>query len=352
MLPVSSSNSSKKKIDMSDDSELDQDGGGNLNRRKFLSACSASSLMLADGSCAAADDGAAPPAGDAPTTAVDFSRSFLYCTPKGTDIWVRPQIECICQVFDRRTGAVDEYVLSVVAKTGLTRSSSGVLQPGYDYWIIFSKQYVYTRRTHTSSYFNNPTTLELDEFGMAKWRLQRVAATRLHSAADLRRALEAWEPLVARTEFSSGDRSRGFVIEYPVKWADFSLTEDKFRIETGPVVLLDMQRNRAGEPAKFEDFQWAHLDYRSFDQVRCLLDQPTPILTGASFTPPAEHQRDRRRHPALTSADVKQIETRCFDWPASPIPAKAMRELLQTDHYSAVADYRAATELYSLPASG
>ena len=281
---------------------------------------------------------------------IDFSRSFLYCTPKGTDIWVRPQIECTCVVANRATGATDAYVLSVVAKTGLTKSSSGELTPGYDYWIIFSDDYVYTRRTHASSYCNNPTTLALADFGIAKWHINRTSATPLESGSDLRRALESWQPLVARTRFSNQEKSTDCTIEYPVKWADFNQKTDAFRVETGPVLLLDPERVRAGQPAKFKDFQWAHLDYHSFDQVRCMLDQPTPILGGASFVPPREHSRENRPNAPLSQTDVQRIETRLFQWRDAPVSAAAMRSLLQTDHYSGMAEHDVKTELYALNA--
>jgi hypothetical protein len=254
-------------------------------------------------------------------------------------------------VRDHVTGRSSEYILSVVAKTGLNRDpQTDARSPGYDYWIIFSDQHVYTRRTHTSSYFNNPTTLPVDEFGMAKWRLQQAPAVRLRAAGAVRRALEAWRPIVARSMFSSTDGSRSVAVDYPVKWADFHVESDGFRVETGPIVLLDPDKVHVDRPPKFADFQWSHVDYRSFDRVRCLLDRPTPILTGADFTPPAEHGREQRESKALTAEQVARIQARLEDWPETPIGVEAMRKLLRTDHYSEVVELPAATELYALDA--
>jgi hypothetical protein len=281
--------------------------------------------------------------------AIDFAQSFLYCTPRETEIWVRPQIECRLEVFDNNSQRSDEYVLSVVAKTGLTRNqSTGGLDPGYDYWIIFSRSHVYTRRTHTSSYFNNPTTLTLDEFGIADWRFSRRAAQALRSGAEVREALKNWRPIVARTVFLREDQSGGFAIDYPVKWADFNLRTNEFRVETGPVLLLDQERVEVGKPLEFADFRWAHLDYHRLDNVRCLLDRPTPILVDATFTPPSEHNRQHRKNSALTPQQVERIEQRLFDWPDGPLEPEAMRGLFQTDHSSEAVERPATTTLYAL----
>ncbi len=289
---------------------------------------------------------------DAPSngsTAIDFSRSFLYCRPSGTKIHVRPQIECHCVARDRESGTTDEYVLGVVAKTGLKPDSSDRGQaPGYDYWIIFSKEHIYTRRTHTSSYFNNPTTLTVDEFGASSWHVERSPATRLASGGDVRRAVETWRPLVARTVFTDSERAVDVTVEYPVKWVDFNLETDEFRVETGPVVLLWPESVRVGRPAAFDDFRWAHLDYHSLERVRCLLDVPTSILTGATFSPPAEHGRGGRASRALLAKDVERIERRLYDWPSAPVPAPTLRALLSTDHYSIAIEREAATEVYAL----
>lgn len=314
-----------------------------FNRRRFVTSCAGGALITSRAT--AAEDTSSP----VNTMAIDFDRSFLFCTPKGTDLWVRSRIETRMEVFDRRRGEIDEYVLSVVAKTGLTKNhSTGVPDPGYDYWIIFSKKHVYTRRTHTSSYFNNPTTLTLDEFGVASWRLLRSPALELRTVTDLRRALENWHPIVARSEFSNDHGNSGFAIEYPVKWADCNLQMNAFRVETGPVILVDLSKIQAGRPLRFEDFQWAHLDYHSFDRMRCLLDVSTPILTGATFSPPREHGREERANPPLSESSLQQIKQHLFHWADAPISETAMQDLFQTDHYSTQKELTGSTKLYAL----
>jgi hypothetical protein len=263
-------------------------------------------------------------------TVTDFSRSFCHCVPKPGSIWVRIQVECRCEVFDRASGGSDEYILGVRAQTGLHKEST--IDPGYDFWVIFSKKYVYNKRVHTSSYNNNPNRVPVDEYGPIGWHLQPCPATPIRSAAEFRKALQAWQPITARSVFASADGSRGFAIEYPVKWADANLKTDTFRVETGPVILLEQDRARVGNNLEFEDFQWAYLDYYSFDQVRCFLERPTPILAT----------------PALTVKQVQQIEKRLFTGWKPPIPVSALQKLFQTNHYSAVTHLPVTTSLYAL----
>ena len=280
------------------------------------------------------------------TTATDFSRSFCHYTATGEKrIWVRIQIECRCQIFDRSWGDSDEYLLTVKTQTGLrTQPPSDALDPGYDFWMIFSKKHVFIKRVHTSSYNHNPTRNKVEDFEATGWHLEPSPARELRSGAEIREALEAWLPLVARSEFVDADGLRGYVIEYPVKWADGN-PDNTFRIETGPVVLLDTEKVKVGQSPDFDDFQWAYLDYRSLDQVRCFLERSTSILSGATYQPPAHVPR---RHPALTAEQVARIEGRLFEGWKPPIPVDQLRRLFQTDHHSAIAHLPVATKLYAL----
>lgn len=282
----------------------------------------------------------------ATTTALDFARSFCYYIPRSQPIWVRIQAECRCEIVDNATGRADAYVLGVRTQTGLrTTPPSDALDPGYDFWMIFSRRHIFVRRGHTSVYTRNPTRVPVEEFVTTGWQLRSAPATALDSPAAILAALQAGRVIVARTSFAAADGTRTYAIEYPVKWADGDATNDAFRVETGPVVLLDPDRVRVGTPPEFDDFQWAYLDYHAFDTVRCLLERPTSILSAATYqASPATP----RRHPALSAEQVAQIEARLYEGWDTPIPPAALRQLLQTDHYSAVEHRQAKTVLYAL----
>ena len=318
-------------------------------RRSFIAASGAGAFtgaLLLHAPQASAEE---PGEGGASTEAIDFPNSFLYCSPTDSGIWVRAQLECRGCLTDLASGESNEYVLGVMAKTGLTPDPrTGQMAPGYDYWIIFSKTHVFTKRSHSSAYLNNPTVLEQKDFGEANWRLQRVSAEPLLTAADIRGALAAWRRIAAKTVFTSADGARQYTVEYPVKWADYSQKTDGFRVETGPVFLLDPDKTRVGAVPAFEDFQWAHFDYHNFDAVRCILEQPTSILADATFTPPAEHGRQSRNTAALKDAQVKEIQDALYSGNHVTLPRDTVRSLLSIDHYSRASDVSVTNELYAL----
>jgi hypothetical protein len=314
-----------------------------LNRRTFIaSAVSGSSLLLPSLRGLSGVTNPDIQAGTA-ATAIDFDRSFCHCIPKPGSIWVRIQIECRCEVFDRASGGSDEYILGVRAQTGLHKEPAG--DPGYDFWVIFSKKYVYNKRVHTSSYNNNPNRVPVDQYGPIGWHVQSCAATPIHSAEEFRKALQAWKRISARSVFTSADGSRGFAIEYPVKWADANLKTDTFRVETGPVILLEQDRARVGTNLEFEDFQWAYLDYHSLDQVRCFLERPTSILSNVAYTTSSSTPSP---NPVLTVKQVDQIEKRLFSGWKPPISISGLQKLFQTNHYSAITHIPVTTSLYAL----
>ena len=318
---------------------------GSVGRRSFLRASGAAAaagllINLPEQLVSGAETSGAS------GTATDFVRSFLHCAPNKSGIWVRVQMECFCTLIDRASGKSDEFALGVVAKTGLTKDpKTGGLTPGYDYWLIFSKDKVYTRRTHASAYGRNPTTLTEAEFGPFGWHLEPVPATPLTAIDEMRSALKAWKRIVARTEFPSADGKLAYRIDYPVKWMDVGVEKPQYRVETGPVVLLDPDKTKVGTAPALEDFQWAYLDFHSPDSVRCLLDRPTPILSEATFFPPKEDKRESRPNPALTAEQAQAIEKRLFAEWQPPIPVDAMRELFSTDHYSDMVERKAKNTL-------
>jgi hypothetical protein len=273
----------------------------------------------------------------------------MHCAPNKAGIWVRIQMECFCRLIDRASGKSDEFALGVVAKTGLTKDpkSPGALTPGYDYWLIFSKDTVYTRRTHASVYLRNPTTLNEAEFGKFGWKLVSSSGTKLSDVAAIKTALESGKRLIARSEFASANGARSYQVEYPVKWADCGVDKKQYRVETGPVVLLDPERAMQGKSPVPEDFQWAYVDFRQADSVRLLLDRPTPILSEAGFFPPKEDKRESRPNPPLTAEQVALLQ-KCVGADGAPIPPKGMRELFSTDHYSDAAERKSINTLYAI----
>ena len=228
-------------------------------------------------------------------------------------------------------------MLGVVAKTGLTPiPEGGALAPGYDYSLIFSRTQVYTKRSHASALFNNPSGQSIEDFGEAGWKLHEVPAEPLVNPREIQAALQAGQSITAQTRFESRDGARVWHVTYPVKWADCALDGSAFRIETGPVLFLDPELHRPDTPPAFEAFQWMHLDYHALQGVRCLVEQPTPLFSDAEYAP----GRDRV---GIKADDVAEIRRG-----AHTVTDAQARSLLSTDHYGVAESRLAAHALFSL----
>ena len=156
----------------------------------------------------------------------------------------------------------------------------------------------------------------------------------------IREVLREWKPVMARTEFNSVDGKRGFTVEYPVKWADGN-EDDSFRVETGPVVLLDPDKVQIGESPQFNDFQWAYLDYRSLDHTKVFLERTTPVLSGTLWN------SRLGKNTALAPEQRELIEKRLYtDW-QPPIPVNDLKTVFSRNHYSTAEQRVAATRLFT-----
>ena len=285
-----------------------------------------------------------------PHEAIDFARSFFWYTPRNKTFTVRIQIECRLTVFDDSSGSTDEYLLSVRTQTGLrSNPPSDTVDPGYDFWMIMAPEQIHIRRNHVSMYNDNPSIAPFDAFADTGRHLTRVAADRLETVVDVSRAVRSFRPIVARTRFTSANSLCGYAIEYPVKWADGDKRTDVFRVETGPVLLTDAERSKPGEPLAMNNIDWAYLDYNKFDQVRCFLERPTSVLSGAT-APGAVHkgQIGTRRNPALTANDMTAIRAGFDAQLAREIGNGDLHQLLHTNHYSKIDHRPASTEIFAL----
>jgi hypothetical protein len=259
---------------------------------------------------------------------------------------VRIQAECVCTLTDHTTGMSDTYVLGVRTQTGLrTDPPSDALDPGYDFWMTFSAHHVYVKRNHASFHTNNPTRVPVDAFIETGWHLNQANALPVEEASVILDALQRGERLTARTHFASSDETRSWTIEYPIKWADADPVKHAFRVETGPVLVIDPEQATPAAPLSFSDFTWTYLDYHDFDSVRCLMEQPTSILTGATY--PASPATPRL-YPPLDDETIGELNAWLFRNPDAPISSAELGILLQTNHYSAVGVRAAQTRIFSL----
>jgi len=198
---------------------------------------------------------------------VDFARSFLTFRvdttkkPPRTASHQPPyslnnariQLECRCQITERRTGNVETFVLGASCKTERVGVDRDIwLQPNADFAPIFSQ----TRFMHLKTYVRAGVDVELyppgsgrqsdrqsgnieDAFDRVSVNVTEAAGRVLPAARDIVEAALANQRLVARTEFAS-DRYT-VVLEHPVKTINANERDWIYQTDTGPVLFPDLE---------------------------------------------------------------------------------------------------------------
>jgi hypothetical protein len=235
----------------------------------------------------------------------DFARSFVTFRvdtlkkPPGTMTHepaytlnnARVPIECHCEITEKATGQVQEFVLGANCKTERVGAVSNLFtEPNADFSPVFSPgQFLLLKAfdradkgvlLHPPSLGVQPerqSGLVSEAFDRVKIEMVRCAARELGSAADIVAAVLGNQVLVAQTRFAS-DRYR-VVLEYPVKTINANEREMIYQTDTGPVLFPDLR------PDPPELIRGLELAFAAFNQplwTEFLLRVRTPVADSIS----------------------------------------------------------------------
>jgi hypothetical protein len=167
----------------------------------------------------------------------------------------RIQVDCWCEVQERRTGARVEFLLGASCKTERVNVPEGIwTQPNADFIPVVSRDQFLTVKTFDHA--GRRVMLyppELGEqphrhivpvekaFDALTFQIRRLEAEALEGIEELIDAARSGRPLVARTELAN-ERYRA-CLQYPVKTLNFSERERFYQTDTGPVLLPDLSRD-------------------------------------------------------------------------------------------------------------
>ena len=106
----------------------------------------------------------------------------------------------------------------------------------------------------------------------------RFPASRvLNTPEAINKATEQNVPLVGRTELR-GKNQRRYVLEYPIKTMNFRPENASFQVDTGPLLVPDLD---AEEAKSIDRLEMAHIAYNRLDRAEFILRRPTPITDDA-----------------------------------------------------------------------
>ncbi len=202
---------------------------------------------------------------------VDFSRSFLTFRidylkrpaetashePPSSLNNARIQLECVCSIMDKTTGATQTFVMGASCKTERVGVDRDIwIEPNADFVPILSDHDFLIIKTYDTANKGVPfyppsrgTQPErqvgrtADAFDSVRIDVARAPAERLESAARIVEATldPVRPPLAARTSIGT-DRYTA-VLEYPVKTMNASERDFIYQTDTGPVILPDFTRD-------------------------------------------------------------------------------------------------------------
>lgn len=251
----------------------------------------------------------------------DFSRSYLrfridrLVQPAITVTHVMPttvnnvriNVECRCELLDRRTGRAQQYVLGASCKTERVGVDRDVwLQPNADFCLIASEEEFLVIKSWAKNgmvLVRHPeadgTPLERqsgnsrDAWAELSLQMRPARGEALLEVDAVIDAIRNDRPLVSHTEFDDGPWH--VTIDHPVKTINYSERERIYQTDTGPILFPDLSPERlAGCERLVQCFDLAYSAFNSKDWAEFIVNVPTPAGEGISVN---HYSRPRRIAP-------------------------------------------------------
>ena len=230
----------------------------------------------------------------------DFSRSFVTFRvdtlkklpqtashkPPFTLNNARVQLECRCEITEKKTGRSEEFVLGHHGKTERVGVEKDIwLKPNAEYSHIFSLQNFNVLKTYdhigvTVNRFSSEKAIQGDRYGGDPFDAYDDVKIDLCSCQG--KVLEYNQQIVeailnnvrmsARTTIE--DECYLVVIDYPVKSINANERDNIYQTDTGPILLPDF----SCEPGKWIDgLELAFSAFNSSDWIEFIVRTPTPV---------------------------------------------------------------------------
>lgn len=218
----------------------------------------------------------------------DFSRSYLRWSvndPREPNT-VRIQFDARAEIVDERTGEREEFFLITPCKSEVMYVRRNMWQePNYEFVGIWSNRQFRIFRTWAWIPKKFPpgktdgVVQALDErFKDVKLVVQRFSRVRvLKTSRDVVKATLTRAPIVAFHEIRDPKRKRRAIFEYPVKTMNIIADQNKFQVDTGPLLFADLGSN---SPHQIAWLTPAFAVYNTFDYVEFVLRAPMPVAKG------------------------------------------------------------------------
>jgi hypothetical protein len=237
----------------------------------------------------------------------DFGRSFLTFRidmlkkqpitvshkPPFTLNNARIQLDCRCQITFPDSGQTTEYVLTASCKSEQVAVTEGIwTEPNADMCAVGSQDdFMIVKswdrnnkgvKLYPPSLGDQPErqiTKVADALDSLKIHIHLTTGTLLENVDQIVEAVLANRPVVSRTEYTTGD-GLSVVLEYPVKTINASERENFYQIDTGPVLFVAADTEKAENP--IARLRHAFIAHNAPDWAEFIVNVPTPLADGIS----------------------------------------------------------------------
>ena len=229
---------------------------------------------------------------------IDFStgkmKTLSHQPPTQTN-QVRIMFEATCRLTRTGTDESTLYILSVPCKSEVVGGEKNHLWtfPNADLHFLLSDDEQMT--IHKSWHKNDAGVMLVPEslgpqperqkinwaenFDWLRIDLREVDATALSTYEEVAEAILGPRPLLSRIEYTDGDYD--VCIDQPVKSINLAERDRLHQIDTGPILLPDLQRLES-EPMPIGVFDLAYTAWHAPDWAEFVVNVPTPVADGVS----------------------------------------------------------------------
>jgi hypothetical protein len=174
---------------------------------------------------------------------LDYGRSFVIGTAPSNE--VRFWVESRTRLIDDRTGTHEDYVQCGSCKSEATFADKDLFQEdNYDFLPVFGPAWGVVFRRKAYLYESYREMRPADEWwNGVKYDLVAEAGRELTTDTEIREATYDNAPIVAQVEIAAGHSGLRAIIECPVKTMNTHREHDMYQVDTGPVMLPDLDRH-------------------------------------------------------------------------------------------------------------
>ncbi len=203
----------------------------------------------------------------------------------------RIQLDCCCDISDKRNGASQRFVLGANCKTERVGVTHDIwTEPNSDYIPVFARDRFLILKAwaragkqvmlYPPSLGPQPerqTGRIEDTYDSVRIDIAYCDSVELSTGRDIVAAVLAGQPLVARTTMQSERYTA--VIEYLVKTMNANERDTVYQTDTGPILLPDLSR----EPDDLiNGMELAFIAFNSPSWAEVIVRAPTPVAEGVN----------------------------------------------------------------------